>query len=142
MSFKSFSQIDTPVVILTEDQAKEVAKDLIRYDSLKELYSKLEERVDILVNKESVLKQKLVIKDSIIATQEEYINIQDNIINAKKPITFNGILGVQTNQASVIDPILYFQTEMQVNKFTFGARVFIQPNNPSGYGFIVEYKIF
>lgn len=130
------------MIILTEDQAREVAKDLVRYDSLKELYNKLEERVDILVNKEDVLKQKLVAKDSIIATQKEYIDVQDDIINAKKPITFNGFVGVQTNQLSLTEPTLYIQTEVEISKFTVGARVFAQPNNPGGYGFVVEYKIF
>ena len=142
MSFSSFSQTDTPVVILTEDQAREVAKDLVRYDALKEMYAKLEERLTILLEKESLLEERISNKDAIISTQQEYIDVQDDIINAKKPITFNGFIGVQTDQASLIDPMLYFQTEVEISKFTLGARVFAQPNNPGGYGFIVEYKIF
>lgn len=142
MSFSSFSQIDTPVVILTESQAREVARDLIRYDNLKELYAKLEQRVSILTSKQDLLEKRIATKESIIDTQQEYIDVQDDIINAKKPITFNGFIGVQTDQASLIDPMLYFQTEVEISKFTLGARVFAQPNNPGGYGFIVEYKIF
>ena len=142
MSFSSFSQTDTPVVILTEDQAREVAKDLVRYDALKEMYAKLEERLTILLEKESLLEERISNKDAIISTQQEYIDVQDDIINAKKPITFNGFVGVQTNQLSVTDPMLYLQTEVEISKFTVGARVFAQPNNPGGYGFIVEYKIF
>ncbi len=142
MSFSSFSQTDTPVVILTEDQAREVAKDLVRYDALKEMYVKLEKRLTILLEKESLLEDRVSNKDAIISTQQEYINVQDDIINAKKPITFNGFVGIQTNQLSLIDPMLYFQTEVELGKFTAGARVFIQPNNPGGYGFIVEYKLF
>lgn len=142
MSFSSFSQTDTPVVILTEDQAREVAKDLVRYDNLKELYAKLDQRVGILISKQDLLEKRIATKDSIIKTQQEYIDVQDDIINAKKPITFNGFVGVQTNQLSVNDPMLYLQTEVEISKFTVGARVFAQPNNPGGYGFIVEYKIF
>lgn len=142
VSFSSFSQTDTPVVILTEDQAREVAKDLVRYDNLKELYAKLDQRVGILISKQDLLEKRIATKDSIIKTQQEYIDVQDDIINAKKPITFNGFVGVQTNQLSVNDPMLYLQTEVEISKFTVGARVFAQPNNPGGYGFIVEYKIF
>lgn len=127
---------------LTESQARQVAKDLVRYDNLKELYAKLDQRIGILISKQDLLEKRIVTKDSIIETQQEYIDVQDEIINAKKPITFNGFVGVQTNQLSLIDPMLYFQTEVELGKFTAGARVFIQPNNPGGYGFVVEYKIF
>ena len=130
------------MVILTEDQAREVARDLVRYDNLKELYAKLDQRVGILISKQDLLEKRIATKDSIIETQQEYIDVQDDIINAKKPITFNGFVGVQTNQLSANDPMLYLQTEVEISKFTVGARVFAQPNNPGGYGFIVEYKIF
>ncbi len=142
MSFSSFSQTDTPVVTLTESQARQVAKDLIRYDNLKELYAKLDQRIGILISKQDLLEKRIVTKDSIIETQQEYIDVQDEIINAKKPITFNGFVGVQTNQLSLTEPTLYIQTEVEISKFTVGARVFAQPNNPGGYGFVVEYKIF
>jgi hypothetical protein len=142
VSFSSFSQTDTPVVILTEDQAREVAKDLVRYDNLKLAYAQLEKRVSLLTKKEELFKKRLLAKDSIITKQEEYISIQDKIINAKKPLRFNGFVGVQTFQASLIDPLLYVQTEVELKKLTLGARVWVQPNNPGGYGFVVEYKIF
>jgi hypothetical protein len=142
VSFSSFSQTDTPVVILTENQAREVAKDLVRYDALKEIHAKTQVRLNLLLEKESLLQDRISKKDSIISTQQEYIDVQDKIINAKKPITFNGFVGVQTNQLSLTEPTLYIQTEVEISKFTVGARVFAQPNNPGGYGFIVEYKIF
>lgn len=147
VSFNSFSQIDIPkskdsIIILSENQARKVIKDLIRYDSLKEVHFQLEKHLFLLTEKEKLLLQKLVIKDSIIFTQKKYVDIQEKIINTKKPIQLNGYVGVQTFQVSLIDPLLYFQTELEISKFTIGARVFIQPNKPGGYGFIVEYKIF
>ena len=142
MSFSSFSQTDTPVVIVTEYQAREVAKDLVRYDALKEVYSKLEQRVDILIGKESLLEQRITVKDSIIFKQKEYIDVQDEIINAKKPIKLHGYVGLQTFQATLNDPMMYLQSHVELGKFNVGARVFVQPNNPGGYGFVVEYKIF
>lgn len=142
VSFSSFSQTDTPVVILTENQAREVAKDLVRYDALKEIHVKTQVRLNLLLEKENLLQDRISKKDSIISTQQEYIDVQDKIINAKKPITFNGFVGVQTNQLSLTEPTLYIQTEVEISKFTVGARVFAQPNNPGGYSLIVQYKIF
>jgi len=142
VSFKSFSQTDTPKVTLTEQQARQVIKDIVRYDALKLLYTELEQRVELLTKKNNLLETRLLAKDSIIKIQEEYISVQDDIINAKQPIRFNGFLGVQTFQASLMDPLLYLQTEVELKKLTVGARVWVQPNNPGGYGFVVEYKIF
>ena len=130
------------MVILTESQAREVAKDLVRYDALKEVYSKLEQRVDILVRKQDLLEKRIATKDSIIFKQEEYIGIQDEIINAKKSIKLHGYIGLQTSQATLNDPMMYLQSHVELGKFNVGARVFVQPNNPGGYGFVVEYKIF
>ena len=142
VSFSSFSQTDTPVVVLTENQAREVAKDLVRHDALKEMYAKVQVRLNILLEKESLLEERISNKDDVISTQQEYIDVQDKIINAKKPITFNGFVGVQTNRLSLNDPTLYFQTAVDINKLTIGAQVFAQPNNPGGYSLIVQYKIF
>jgi len=41
-----------------------------------------------------------------------------------------------------MDPILYFQTDMELKKITVGVRVFAQVNNVVGYGFVLQYKIF
>lgn len=142
MNFNSFSQTDIPVVSLTEHQAREVIKDLVRYDALKLINDELEKRVNILSGKENLLQSKLEIKDSIISTQEEYINIQNSIINKKKAIKINGFVGVQTFQLSITNPMLYFQTEIELGKIILGGRLFIQPDNVAGYGLIVEYKIF
>ena len=94
VSFNSFSQKDTPVVTLTKDKARQVIKDLVKYDTLKLLYNKLEQRVELLSNRELLLESRLVTKDSIISTQDKYINVQNSIINTKKPIRFNGFVGV------------------------------------------------
>ena len=138
MTFKSFSQKDTlrsPVVTLTESQAKQVIKDLIQYDNLKLITAKLEDRISLFERKEFSLLQRLKLKDSIISTKNAYIDIQENIINKKKPIRFNGFVGVQTFQASL-------QTDMELKKITVGVRVFAQVNNVAGYGFVLQYKIF
>ncbi len=144
VSFSSFSQIDTskPVVILSEDQAREVVKDLIKYDNLKVLYAELEQRIEILTKKEELLYARLSTKDSIISTQQNYIDVQESIINKKKPIRFNGFVGVQTFTQGIEAPMLYAQADAIIRKIVIGARYYIQPNNPSGFSFLVQYKIF
>ena len=85
MTFKSFSQTDTqPVVILTEEQARLVVKDLIQYDNLKLITKELEDRIDLFEQKEISFISQLKTKDDIIASQKDYISTQEDIIYAKK----------------------------------------------------------
>lgn len=142
MSFKSFSQQDTPVVILTEDQARLVVKDLIQYDNLKLITKKLEDRISLFEQKEIDFLARLQTKDDIIASQKEYISTQEDIIDAKKKLNFGGYIGVQTHQITLTNPILFGEVTVGLSKIDVGARVFVQPDNPSGYGIVVRYKIF
>ena len=92
--------------------------------------------------KEQFFKNRISNKDSIIGLQQQQIDLQQDIIDAKDKLKINGFIGVQTFQVSFLEPTLYFQTEMTIKKITVGARVFVQPNNPGGYGIIAQYKIF
>ena len=142
MSFKSFSQQDTPVVILTEEQARLVVKDLIQYDNLKLITKKLEDRISLFEQKEIDFLARLQTKDDIIASQKEYISTQEDIIDAQKKLNFGGYIGVQTHQITLTNPILFGEVTVGLSKVDVGARVFVQPDNPSGYGIVVRYKIF
>lgn len=142
MSFKSFSQQDTPVVVLTEEQARLVVKDLIQYDNLKLITKKLEDRISLFEQKEIDFLARLQTKDDIIASQKEYISTQEDIIDAKKKLNFGGYIGVQTHQITLTNPILFGEVTVGLSKIDVGARVFVQPDNLSGYGIVVRYKIF
>lgn len=143
MSFKTFSQNDTqPVVILTEEQARLVVKDLIQYDNLKLITKELEDRIDLFEQKEISFISQLKTKDDIIASQKDYISTQEDIIDAKKKLNFSGYVGVQSYQITLTDPILFGEVTVGLSKIDIGARVFVQPNNPGGYGIVVRYKIF
>lgn len=143
MSFKTFSQNDTqPVVILTEEQARLVVKDLIQYDNLKLITKELEDRIDLFEQKEISFISQLKTKDDIIASQKDYISTQEDIIDAKKKLNFSGYIGVQSYQITLTDPILFGEVTVGLSKIDIGARVFVQPNNPGGYGIVVRYKIF
>lgn len=142
VSFKSFSQQDTPVVVLTEEQARLVVKDLIQYDNLKLITKKLEDRISLFEQKEIDFLARLQTKDDIIASQKEYISTQEDIIDAKKKLNFGGYIGVQTHQITLTNPILFGEVTVGLSKIDVGARVFVQPDNLSGYGIVVRYKIF
>ena len=143
VSFKTFSQNDTqPVVILTEEQARLVVKDLIQYDNLKLITKELEDRINLFEQKEISFISQLKTKDDIIASQKDYISTQEDIIDAKKKLNFSGYIGVQSYQITLTDPMLFGEVTVGLSKIDIGARVFVQPNNPGGYGIVVRYKIF
>lgn len=143
MTFKSFSQNDTqPVVVLTEDQARQVVKDLIQFDNLKLITKELEDRINLFEQKEISFLSQLKTKDDIILSQKDYISTQEDIIDAKKKLNFSGYIGVQTQQITLTNPILFGEVTVGLSKIDLGARVFIQPDNPGGYGIVIRYKIF
>ena len=146
VGFKSISQIDTKkndsIVTLSETISRKVVSDLVRYDFAKNIIKEQEVRIKNFQKKEVEYKNQLDIKDSIIFYQKEIIDIHKEIIKSKKPIELHGYLGVQTVNASLVEPYLYGTLLLQFPKFSIGGQYFVQPNNPSGYGFILEYNLF
>lgn len=144
VGFNSISQTITKdsVVVLTEKQARAVVTDLVRYDFAKQIIKEQEDRIKNFEKKEVEFKNKLDIKDSIIFHQKSMIDIHKEIIKNKKPFEVHGYIGVQTIQFSLREPMLYTNLMFEFAKFNVGAQYFIQPNNPSGYGIILEYNIF
>lgn len=144
MGFNSISQTITKdsVVVLTEKQARAVVTDLVRYDFAKQIIKEQEDRIKNFEKKEVEFKNQLDIKDSIIFYQKEMIDIHKEIIKNKKPFEVHGYVGVQTIQFSLREPMLYTNLMFEFAKFNVGAQYFVQPNNPSGYGIILEYNIF
>jgi hypothetical protein len=144
VGFNSISQTITKdsVVILTEKQARAVVTDLVRYDFAKQIIKEQESRIKNFEKKEIEFKNQLDIKDSIIFHQKSMIDIHKEIIKNKKPFEVHGYVGVQTIQFSLREPMLYTNLMFEFAKFNVGAQYFVQPNNPSGYGIILEYNIF
>lgn len=144
VGFKSFSQIVTKdsVVVLTEKQARSVAKDLVHLDAAKEIIKEQEARIKNFENKEVEFKNQLAIKDSIIFYQKEMIDIHKEIIKNKKPFEVHGYAGVQTTQFTLKEPTLYTNLMLEFAKFNVGAQYFVQPNNPPGYSIVLEYNLF
>lgn len=145
VGFKSFSQtaiLKDSVVVLTENQARAVAKDLVHLDAANQIIKEQESRIKNFQKKEVEFKNQLDIKDSIIKYQKEIIDINKEIIKNKKPFEIHGYAGVQTTQFTLREPTLYTNLMFEFTKFNIGAQYFVQPSNPPGYSVVLEYKLF
>jgi len=146
VGFKVSSQIVTQkndsIVTLSENVARKVATDLVRYDFAKNIIKEQEVRIKNYQNKELEFKNKLDIKDSIITYQKSIIDIHKDIIKSKKAFEIHGYAGVQSTQFTLREPTLYTNFMIEFTRFSVGAQYFVQPNNPPGYGVILEYNLF
>lgn len=146
VGFKSISQIDTKkndsIVTLSETVSRKVVSDLVRYDFAKNVIKEQETRIKNFQRKEVEFNNKLDIRDSIIYHQKRIIDINKEIINSKKPFELHGYAGVQSTRFTLLTPTVYTNIMLEFTKFSVGAQYYVQPNNPSGYGIILEYNLF
>jgi hypothetical protein len=130
------------VVRLNEKQSRAIATDLVRYDACKATSKLQDERIDNLLKQTFVYDNQLKVKDSIISTQKDFIKYQDDIINKPFKPELHGYLGINTIGWTIANPYLYGTLLLEFQKFSIGWQYFVQPNNPAGHGFIVEYNLF
>ena len=143
MSFKGISKTDTiKKIVLNEKVAREVVKDLVRGDVCKRLLIIKDEEIKNLQEQNDELVEIMRIKDSISEKKDKIIKIQDKAIGWWKKPELHGYLGVQTIRFDVVDPYIYGRVLLEYSKLKLGGQYFVQPNRPSGYGVIVEYKVF
>ena len=143
VSFKSISQTDTiKKIVLDEKVGREVVKDLVKGDVCRQLLALAQEKNDVLKKQNAELYSIIAIKDSILSKKNDIITVQDKAIGWWKKPELHSYLGVQTVNATLVNPYLYGTLLLEFPKFNIGGQYILQPNNPSGYGFIFEYKLF
>ena len=143
MSFNAISQTDTiKKIVLSEKVGREVVKDLVKGDLCKQFLILKDESIKNLQEQNTELVEIIKIKDSILSKKDDIITIQDKAIGWFKKPELHGYLGVQTVNSSIVNPYLYGTLLVQFPKFSIGGQYFVQPDNPSGYGFILEYNLF
>ena len=143
VNFKSFSQTDTiKKIVLDEKIGREVVKDLVKGDICKQLLNLKSENIKNLEEQNKELLEIIKIKDSILSKKDGIITIQDKAIGWWKKPELHGYLRVQTVNISLVDPYLFGTLMLEFPKIKLGAQYFVQPNNPTGYGLILEYKLF
>ena len=143
VSFKSISQTDTiKKIVLDERVGREVVKDLVKGDVCRQLLTLKNENIKNLQEQNAELAEIIKIKDSILSKKDDIITVQDKAIGWWKKPELHSYLGVQTVNATLVNPYLYGSLLLEFPKFNIGGQYILQPNNPSGYGFIFEYKLF
>lgn len=145
MSCKAISQNATQnntVVRLNEKQAREIAKDLVRYDTCKAISKLQDDRINYLDQQIVAYDNQLDINNSIIEEQKRIIEEQDKIINKPFKPELHGYLGINTIGITLNNPYLYGTLLLEFKKFSVGWQGYIQPNNSAGHGVIVEYNLF
>ena len=143
MSFKSISQTDTiKKIVLDERVGREVVKDLVKGDVCRQLLTLKNENIKNLQEQNAELAKIIKIKDSILSKKDDIITVQDKAIGWWKKPELHSYLGVQTVNATLVNPYVYGSLLLEFPKFNIGGQYILQPNNPSGYGFIFEYKLF
>lgn len=143
VSFKSISQTDTiKKIVLDERVGREVVKDLVKGDVCRQLLILKNENIKNLEEQNAELAEIIKIKDSILSKKDDIITVQDKAIGWWKKPELHSYLGVQTVNATLVNPYVYGSLLLEFPKFNIGGQYILQPNNPSGYGFIFEYKLF
>jgi len=127
---------------LNEKVAREVVKDLVKGDLCKQHLLLKNEEIKNLQEQNDELVEIIKIKDSILSKKDEIITVQDKAIGWWKKPELHGYAGVQTMRLTLTEPTLYTNIMLEFTKFNVGAQYFVQPNNPPGYGFILEYNLF
>jgi hypothetical protein len=122
--------------------AREIMKDVVNGDFCKKNLILKEEQIKNLKEQNEELVEIIKIKDSILSKKDEIIIIQDKAIGWWKKPEVHGYLGIQTVNATLIDPYIYGTLLVEFPKFSLGGQYFVQPNNLPGYGIIFEYNIF
>jgi hypothetical protein len=127
---------------LNEKTAREVVKDLVQGDICKKLLVLKDEEIKNLQEKNDELIEIIKIKDSKLDKKDQIITIQDKAIGWWKKPEIHGYLGVETLRFDINEPYIYGRVLIEFSKLKVGGQYFIQPNKPSGYGIVLEYKLF
>ena len=143
VSFKSFSQTDTiKKIVLNENTAREVVKDIVKGDLCKQKLILKDEEIKNLQEQNDELSEIIKIKDSILSKKDEIITIQDKAIGWWEKPKLNGYIGARAINSNIAAPCLSATAVLSFNKISTGVQYIMQPNNPSTYVVIVEYKLF
>lgn len=142
MSYNCISQKDIQnkkVVILTENQAKSVIKDLVHYDALKEIVKEKDIQIENYIKKETIFKKLLQEQDTIIGKQSILIDNQNKLLKSYDRIKIHAYIGIQTNKLNIEVPEIRGSLLIEKDKISAGAVYTINKNN---WGLLIQYKLF
>ncbi len=122
-------------MILSDSTAREVVKDLIRYDSCKEQLKLTNSQLD---NFKSIIKEK----DSIIKEKDSYIDKQEAFIGRSKKLRLHLYLGGATGRLYYLNSFIYTNVTLEYNKIVFGLNSQFAFDSKQYNNVFLQYKIF
>jgi hypothetical protein len=136
VSFKSFSQIDTiKKIVVSNDIARKIAKDLVEGDACKEKSFLKDKEIE---NFKSIIKAK----DSIILSQNNYIEKSNKVLNIKSRIITHLYIGTQFEKLDIYHQYLVGNLNFDYKKIQTGIWSFLDRNGSIRYGLLLQYRVF
>jgi len=135
VSFKSISQTDTLKVILSDSIAREVVKDLVRYDFCKQ---ELELTNKQISNFKSIIKEK----DSILKEKDSYIEKQEAFIGRSKKLKLHLYFGGAASKLYYLNCFIYTNIQLEYRRLALGLNSQLTFDSKQRNNIFLEYKIF
>lgn len=143
MSCNLFSQTDTlKKVVLNEEVAKAVVKDLLKGNVCQEKLLLKEEEVKNLIEQNEALVEIIKTKREKEDVKDEIISIQDKALGWFGKPKLHGYLGVQSLSFTDLSVIPYGKVNLEFKKINVGTLLYLSDNPNLKYGLILEYKVF
>ena len=143
MSCNLFSQTDTiKKVVLSEQVARQVVKDLLKGDICQERLLLKEEEIKNLTEQNEALLEIIKTKGEKEDIKDDIISIQDKALGWFSKPKLQGYLGAQSLSFTDLDVIPYGKVNLEFKKLNVGALLYVSDNPNLKYGLILEYKVF
>jgi len=144
VAFNSISQtvIRDSVVVLSETTAREVVKDLVRFDVCRQI-SKEQNNV-IELQKTKLTAFKSIIEE--LEYQKEQSNLlvenQRKIINKLQGPKLHLYVGIRNDNLNLTTNSIYSNLLFCTRKIDVGCHATLQVNGLVNYGIVAQYKVF
>ena len=143
VSCNLFSQTDTlKKVVLSEEIARAVIKDLLKGDICQERLLLKEEEIKNLTEQNEALVEIIKTKGEKEDVKDDIISIQDKALGWFSKPKLHGYLGVQSLSFTDLNIIPYGKVNLEFKKLNVGALLYVSDNPNLKYGLILEYKVF
>ena len=122
-------------MILSDSIAREVVKDLIRYDFCKQELELTDRQIQ---NFKSIIKEK----DSIIKEKDSYISKQESLISRNKRLKLHLYFGGSANKLHYLNCFIYTNIQLEYRRLTLGLNSQLTFDSKQRNNIFLEYKIF
>ena len=144
VAFNSISQTVTKdsVVVLSEKTAREVVKDLVRFDVCRQI-SKEQNNVIELQSKKLTSFKSII--DELEYQKEQsnlLISNQNAIISKLKAPYLHLYVGIRNNDFNLNSNSVFSNLLFCTRKIEFGCHATLQVNGLVNYGIVAQYKVF